>query len=426
MQDLECTKKNKYKKVLATVFTLLLVLIFTGCTTVDSFRATFISKKTNLDEDVIYIGVFESQTGDQSEKGLEEINGIELANKMYHQVKGKEVMLVKVDSQSSTSAAKTAISALIEAKPVAIIGNSGEAASLAAAPMILKAKIPTITPSAKNLLITEDNDYYFRACITDSQIGEGAAEYAWNKVGARKFASIRISGDSTAESINRGFIKKLAELNDGTKPVVLDTELKINQKSYKKVVSDIKKSAAKAVFMPVGKEAADAIFKEVEKQKLTDITFLGSNSWSENDFLKMMKKHPKINVAFPTDNTISSNGTTSNTITPETQKFIIEYHNMFGSDAIPTENAAQGYDSYLLIMNAINRSPSLKSKDIMKTLASTQGYRCATGVFTFNDEGNPIRTVNIAIIKNGELVPAYTTTSDTNASGMIKITTNKN
>lgn len=426
MQELKCTKRNKYRKIVVELFAISLMLVFTACTTLDSFRATFLSKKTDLDKDVIYIGVFEPQTGEQSQKGLEEIRGIELANKMYHKVKGKEVRLVKADSQSKMGAAKAAINTLIEAKTIAIIGNTGEAASLVASPMIQKAQIPTITPSAKNPLITEDNNYYFRACTTNDQMGEGTADYAWNKAGIREFAVIRVAADTDSEAIHKGFSKKITELNGGSNPVVFERELKNKQKSYAKVISDVKNSGAKAVFMPIGTEAADLIFKEVEKQKLTDITFLGTQEWGNKDFLKMMKKHPKIKVVFPTDNTISSDGTAANIVTPETQKFIIEYRNMYGSDALPTENAAQGYDSYLLIINAINRSPSLKSKDIMKALAGTENFRCATGVITFDSKGDPVRAVNMAIIKDGKLIPTDTTSSETNASGMIKITTGKN
>ena len=58
-------------------------------------------------------------------------------------------------------------------KPVAIIGSAGEATSLAASEIIEEAKVPTITPSATNPLITQGNHYYFRASITESQMGQG-------------------------------------------------------------------------------------------------------------------------------------------------------------------------------------------------------------------------------------------------------------
>ena len=61
---------------------------------------------------------------------------------MYHNIKGKEIRLIKVDSKSTSSGAKSAIESLISIKPVAIIGNTGETASLIASKSVKKAKIP--------------------------------------------------------------------------------------------------------------------------------------------------------------------------------------------------------------------------------------------------------------------------------------------
>ena len=74
-------------------------------------------------------------------------------------------------------------------------------------------------------------------------------------------------------------------------------------------------------------------------------------------------------------------------------------------------------------MNALNSSPTLKSEDIRYALSKTNGYRCAAGVFSFDKDGNPISAINVATIKDGKIVPAYTTTTPTNAEGMIKIKT---
>lgn len=424
MPDLIYSKRNKnIKKLIIFIFSITILIAFTGCSTIDSFRATFISKKTNIDDDVIYIGVYEPETGKQKEAGLEEIRGIELANKMYHYIKGKEVRLVIVDSKSSMSGARSAIESLVKIKPVAIIGNTGEGASILASEYINDAKIPTITPSAKNLLITEGSEYYFRTCVTDSQIGEGLADFAWNKAEIRKFASIYFEGDSTAESLNNGINKKLNELNNNISPIEEEFEVKIGKIKYDQIVKDIKKKGVKGVFLPVGKDSADRFFKEIEKNDMTDLTFLGTKEWNNPEFIEMMKSHPKIKVAFPSDNAISKYKRKTGYVTPETQKFFIEYKGLYGYDQIPGDNAALGYDSYLLIMNALNSSTTLKSEDIRNALSKTNGYRCATGVFSFDKDGNPIRAINVATIKDGKIVPAYTTTTPTNAEGMIKIKT---
>lgn len=423
MQVLEQFKNKKILKIFIITIIIFIITLFTGCTTIDSFRASFFQKKTLKGDNIIYIGVYEPETGDQKQAGKEEIEGIELANKMYHNIRGKEIRLIKVDSKSTSSGAKSAIESLVSIKPVAIIGNTGETASLIASKYVKKAKIPTVTPGAKNLLITEDNDYYFRTCITDSQIGEGLADYAWNKPKIRKFSIIYFEGDSTAESLSNGVKKKLNELNNNVSPIELEYELKSSGIKYKQIVKEIKEKGVKGVFMPVGKDTADLFFKEIEKNKMTDITFIGTKDWNDPEFIKMMKSHPKIKVAFTADSTVNAYKKNSSYITPETQKFIIEYKSLYGHDKVPTDNVALGYDSYLLIMNALNTSPSLKGEDVKDALFKTNGYRCATGIFSFDKNGNPLKSVNLATIKNGKVEPVYTTGAPIDADGMIKIKT---
>ena len=155
-------------KTICLMLTFTAVLMLSGCTSYDNFRRTFIDKETE-DSNVIYVGVFEPESGQYKNVGKEEIKGIQLAHSMYSNVKGVRVELVRIDTESDTNTAKAAIESLIKLNPVAIIGSAEEANSMIAAEEARKAKIPMITPSASNPLITENNPYAFRACITYDQ-----------------------------------------------------------------------------------------------------------------------------------------------------------------------------------------------------------------------------------------------------------------
>ena len=88
------------------------VLMLSGCTSYDNFRRTFIDKETE-DSNVIYVGVFEPESGQYKKVGKEEIKGIQLAHSMYSNVKGVRVELVRIDTESDTNTAKAAIQSLI-------------------------------------------------------------------------------------------------------------------------------------------------------------------------------------------------------------------------------------------------------------------------------------------------------------------------
>ncbi|MBR0400029.1 MAG: ABC transporter substrate-binding protein [Mogibacterium sp.] len=396
---------------------------FAGCTTFDSFRNTFIDKnKETAADPVIMIGVYEPLTGKNSDKGKQEVKGIELANSIYKNVDGYRVELTKVDTQSKVSTAKTVIQGLIEMKPVAIIGSAGEATSLAAAEYINDAGIPAITPSATNPLITQRNGFYFRACMTESQMGNGLAEYACGKIGSRKVGVVSLKNDSSTAAILDGFDERVKKIAGKRKNAVAYTaEINATEEEMDKALNGIKKKGVNVCFVGMGTEAMDGFFTMAEDKGLTGITYLGTRSWGNSDFIAMMEKHPQIRVVFPYESVLSGSNSTSDAQTKEAQRFQIEYSNRYGNEDIPTDNAALGYDSYLILINAIHNAKSVEGKDIRDAMNGLKELKCATGIFSFDDRGNVVRSVNLSTIKDGKPVSEYVTKTETEAKTLNEI-----
>ena len=395
-----------------------MLLALCGCTTYNSFKQTYITKPDPEKQAVptITIGVIEPQTGRYREKGTAEMKGIELANSIYNSVDGYRVELVKVDTQSSVSATNTAIQALLEMKPVAVIGAAGDASSLAISDYVDEAKVPAITPSATNPLITQSSQYYFRACMTDSQMGEGLAEYACRKLGADSIAVITIKNDTSTSALLDGFYDKIKEIRGKRdRTVTVRTEIQPNEDEMKAALKQIRSSGAEACFVSMGSAEMDTFFTLAEKMKMTDVTFLGTRNWGDPEFVSMMGKHKGIKVVFPYESVLTKSDDTSDTATEEAQRFQIEYANRYGVDDVPTDNAALGYDSYLLVINAIHNSKSLKGSDIRAGLRGLKDLTCATGVFSFDNTGNVVRAVTLSTIKGGKPVTEYVTKSETEA-----------
>ena len=395
-----------------------MLLALCGCTTYNSFKQTYITKPDPEKQAVptITIGVIEPQTGRYREKGTAELKGIELANSIYNSVDGYRVELVKVDTQSSVSATNTAIQALLEMKPVAVIGTAGDASSLAISDYVDEAKVPAITPSATNPLITQSSQYYFRACMTDSQMGEGLAEYACRKLGADSIAVITIKNDTSTSALLDGFYDKIKEIRGKRdRTITVRTEIQPNEDEMKAALKQIRSSGAEACFVSMGSAEMDTFFTLAEKMKMTDVTFLGTRNWGDPEFVSMMGKHKGIKVVFPYESVLTKSDDTSDTATEEAQRFQIEYANRYGVDDVPTDNAALGYDSYLLVINAIHNSKSLKGSDIRAGLRGLKDLKCATGVFSFDNTGNVVRAVTLSTIKGGKPVTEYVTKSETEA-----------
>ena len=404
-----------------------MISLLSGCTTFDSFRHAFFEEKTENQMPVITIGVFEPQTGRTSDKGQAELKGIELANSIYSNVDGYKIVLSKVDTQSKVSTTRTVVQGLIDMKPVAIIGSAGEASSLAASEYIEAAGIPTITPSATNPLITQTNDYYFRACITESQMGEGLAEYAYKQLGSTNIALITLKNDSSTAALTDGFrdkIKKYTKKNK-VKAISVSQEITADEDSMKKAVNKIASSGSNVCFVSLGTESMDTFFTMAEEKGLTNVTYLGPRIWGGQDFVNMMKKHPDIKVVFPYMSVISGTSQASDAQTKEAERFQIEYESRYGADDIPTENAALGYDSYLLLINALHNAKSLEGTDIRNAMLGLSELKGATGVFTFDDRGNVIRTVNLSTITDDMIVSEYVTKSEAEAKKLENVEANQ-
>ena len=406
----ETSKKRSIKRLLLTAVIIAAVFVLSACSTWNSFRQTFITKPENESVPTITIGVIEPQTGRYAGKGKDEIKGIELANSIYNNVDGYDVRLVKVDTQSTVAGTETAIQALTEMKPVAIIGAAGEASSLTIGDYVNAAEIPAITPSATNPLITQRSTYYFRACLTESQMGEGLAEYAADELGSRSIAVISIKNDTSTSALLDGFddrVKYIAGKRSWA--VSMTEEILPNEEEMKAALRKLKSSGADVCFVSMGTEEMDTFFTLAEDMGLDGITYLGTKGWGDASFISMMDKHKGIKVVFPYESVLTKNNDTSNTYTEEAQRFQIEYANRYGAEDIPTDNAALGYDSYLVLINAFHNAKSTDGKAIRTALMELDGLKCATGLFTFDDNGNVKRSVTLSTIKDGKPVTEYVT-----------------
>ncbi len=411
------------KRIICLVL-MLAMMLMTACDTFDSFKHTFIdgAKKTNDTGKVIRIGVFEPQTGRYAERGLSEIKGIELANSIYNTVDGYRVELISVDTQSSTNVTETAIQGLIEMNPVAIIGSAGEATSLIASGYIDGAKIPTITPSATNPLITQNHSYYFRASITGAQMGEGIADYAYRYRNSRHIGVITGVNDTTATALLDGFNDKIKQLigadeetdtadstttgtEESANPVVMNEQLEFEDGNISSLITKMRRKQVDTLFIPQGTETMDKFFTAIEKANMTNVWFIGTKAWGNSDFVEMLKNHPNIKVAFPYQSALGNNAAK----TKEAERFEIEYANKYGSEDIPTENAALGYDSYLLLINAIHNAKSHDGAKIRSALLQLENVKCSTGSFSFDEKGNTVRSVNISTVRDGKVVSLHIT-----------------
>lgn len=387
------------------IFTIVVTMIvLTGCTTFDNFKEAFLEKKGKQAE-TIRIGILEPQTGSDSKNGGLEIRGIELAHEMQPEVLGKKIELIYADTQSSIYTAETAVLDLIDKKPAIVLGSYGEAVSLTAGQKLEAVKIPAIAITATNPLITANNQYYFRVAFSDASQGAALAQYTVKNLKQNAAAVVRIRDDDTTTEMIRQYSKGVRQLSEDDNAIKATVDLDMDQKDYSESVEEIKASGAKTVLMAIPLSTAEQFFEAADRIGLNDITFLGTKEWHSEDLLRIQAKFSPINIAVAADFT----GTMKEGIdqTDRFTEFLKAYEKKYGKEE-PEEATALAFDAYMMAVQAIEKANSIDGVKIKEALKSTTDFDGASGRISFNESGEPKKTVNIDVIKEGKFISVYT------------------
>lgn len=449
--------RKRRKAAIAMILALTVSAAASGCTTFDNFKEAFFSEK-GAASDTVRIGVLEPQTGNDSSKGELEIRGIELAHKLFPEVLGKEVELVYADTQSSIYVAETAVADLIDKKPAVVLGSYGDAVSLVASRQLGEAKIPAITVTATNPLITANNEYYFRVSFTDASQGSALADFTYEYLGLAKAAVIReIDEDSVTEMVSQ-YTNRMEELTKDTGAIAATIQVERNAKDYSACIEKLQASGAQAVFMPLPISAAEKVFQAAAKAGLDNVVFIGPKDWTGKELLRLQEEYPGIKIAVASDSLTeasdgnqaggadgqgdqkdqsgqdsaggqsdqkdqsgqdgadgqsdqkdqnSQDGEAAQEQTDLYQKFLAAYKEEYGTDN-PPEAAALGFDAYMIALQAIEKAESIDGYLVKEAMKTTSGYVGASGEISFGATGEPKKTIHVNMIQDGAFVTVYT------------------
>ncbi len=390
---------NRIKTTAIILMCVAFAIAFSGCTTWNNFKAAFIDNSQN-DDLKIQIGILEPVTGVDSEAAAEEIRGIQLANEAHPTVNGKQISLVFSDNKSDIDATETAIQTLISKKPLVILGSYGSAYSLAASKYVRKAKIPTITMTNTNPLVTRSNDYYFRVCYVDSYQGDLLARYVLEEKKATKAGILLPEENDAALAMATAFTDRIKAETGDDDSIPLYEYYKVGQKDYSDLIEKIDRENVDYVLIAGDYTDAANIVSQAAQQG-SRVQFLGDKTWEDEAFRdKLDSSVSPDNLAF-VKFFVADNNIDSDAETKERKVFLETYASKYGTDSVPSDNMALGYDAYFVAVDIIDKaSDDATSEEIAELLANPQySFEGATGSINFNSDGDPIKTAYISTWK---------------------------
>ena len=325
----------------------------------------------------IRIAAIFSQTGIAATHNEPLISMVQLAVEDINQSGGvlkRPIQLILLDNQSTPIGATMAAEEAVRLDVTAVVGAHWSSHSLAMAPVLQKAGIPMISPGSTNPEVTKTGNYIFRACFLDSFQGLAMARFAREDLHAGSAVIVR-NMDEAYSVMLAEFFKKAFSGSGGA--ILLDTEYRGKAVDFADIIRKIKSLHPEVVYLPGYTRDSGLFVKQAVKLGL-ETTFLGGDAWDEIETYageaiegsyQSAPWHPQ--APFPMSRYLQN---------LYSRKFHSQIENM---------SAPLAYDAVHLLANAIEQAGSADRALIRQALAETREFNGATGVFSFDQNGDP-------------------------------------
>jgi branched-chain amino acid transport system substrate-binding protein len=344
-------------------------------------------------QDTIKIGEYASLSGKEASLGQSSHQGTLLAIEQINAaggVLGKQLELIVEDTQSKAGESGTAVRKLISRdKVVALLGEVASSRSLEGAPIAQASKVPMVSPASTNPQVTEVGDYIFRVCFIDPFQGPVMAKFALNTLKAKRIAIL--SSSSSAYSVGLAKYFKEAFLAGGGQ-VVAEPKYTEGDKDFKAQLTAIKATGVDAIFSPGYYNEGALIVKQARELGIT-VPVFGGDSWEAEALMEL--GGTAVEGAFLCSHYSPQDPS------PRVQEFVAAYKARWGSDFAPDSNASLGYDSVLVLVDAIKRAGSTDRAAIRDALAATKNFPAVTGTISINEKRDASKNAVIITVKNG-------------------------
>ena len=360
------------------------------------FVFVFTLSACGTDEDSIKFGVIGPLTGDYSLYGVAVKNGAELAAKEINEtggVLGKTLKIIAYDSKGDATEGVNAYNRLRDQDEIdALIGGTFSGVTLAIKELAVYDGMPVLTPTATNPDETDDAENVFRACYTDSYQGSVAAVFASDTLGAQNVAVMYNRDDAYSEGLAQAFMDEF----DARGLSYSAFEFGADDDDYSAILTNIKtgdatNGAFDAVFLPAYVAEVGKALTQAHNLGL-EMPFIGGDGWDgiEADYADVAEDYYFVNHYAKTDPA------------QVVQDFVTNYEAAYGE--APNALAALTYDAVYAMAAAFENSGSTDSEAVVSALQGLEYSNAVTGAIRFDENGDPIKSITIVKIVDGQHV----------------------
>jgi branched-chain amino acid transport system substrate-binding protein len=342
--------------------------------------------------DTIKVGEFASMTGSEATFGQSSHKGTQMAVDDLNAaggVLGKKIELLTEDDQSQAGQPATVVRKLISRdNVVAILGEVASSKSLEAAPICQESKIPMISPASTNPKVTETGDYVFRVCFIDPFQGTVMANFALKTL---KLKSVAVLTDVKSD-YSLGLAKFFKEgFTAGGGKIVAEQNYSGGDKDFNAELTAIKGMNPDGIFVP-GYYTEVGLISRQARQLGINVPLFGGDGWESSSLVP-------IGGTALEGNYFSTHYSPEDT-SPAVQNFVKAFKDKYHET--PDAMAALGYDSAMILADAIKRAGTTDGIKVRDALAATKDFAGVTGKITIDPNRNASKPAVILTIKDGQ------------------------
>jgi branched-chain amino acid transport system substrate-binding protein len=246
-----------------------------------------------------------------------------------------------------------------------------------------------VSPSSTNPKVTEVGDHIFRVCFIDPFQGKLLADFAKRTLKARRVAIL--SDVSAPYSVGLAdFFRKAFTAAGGE--IVGEQKYASKDKDFRAQLTAIKAENPDAIFVPGYYTEAGLIAAQARQLGLT-VPLFGGDGWEAPELIQI--------AGSALENTYYSTHYSPEAADDRVKEFVKAYQAKFNGD-IPDAMAALGYDSAMVLFDAIKRAGSTDPAKIRDALAATKDFPCVTGLTTLDAQRNATKGAVIITVKDGK------------------------
>jgi len=378
------------KRLLFITILVLTLSLITGCSQGGADNSS----------DEIRVGLNYELSGDNATYGQGLVEGIELAFEEINSsggILGKQIKAIKIDNQSKdTEATNVSTRLATRENVVVLLGPATSGNTKAAIPPAMQNKIPLISGSATADDVTVDangnvKEYVFKTCFNDSFQGVMMAQFAFYDLNLRNAAILADSSSDYAQGLSKAFQETFKELGGN---ILAVEAYQARDTDFKAVLTNLKGLNPEFLFVPGYYEEVGLIIRQARELGL-NVPILGGDGYESPKLVEIAGKEALNDIYYSSH--YSSQDDSENVV-----KFKESFKAKYNKE--PDAFNALGYDMAYLFADALERAGEADTEKLKEALEATEGFEGVTGVLTIDEKHNPVKSVTILKIENGESV----------------------